>query len=662
MSLLDRQYLKKVDPYLLGVIGVQFAIAIPMLFKALPLTSGWFMAAASEATKRTIYKDFFWFTPPGAVFFEGVVPNLFPSPFFAQDLVHLAYWIFLSVFLYRLISLLSGHITGFISSTIPLTIYFVQPGNIISGYFETAFGFQIAGLFYLVKALNNGSRKQSFLAGLFLGLSVTIRLTALPFLLVVVASSFLKFRRIKGPIKELRPGPIALGASIPWLLILLWSFRSQNTIAMFESIFQTGSKAGIAGWSQIFAASVIQFNLNIWLIVVIVWALGIRLVQKNEFEQLHSQLIGVVSLTGLFAIALNFLNDNAGVQLLEGFLFPIVVAATVFIYSLQEFLATSKRRFFWLSTITFLLLALSIVIGWTLSISNADYRPLAGFQWWHLRDIARSGSTNVIDIGWFGFLMALVSPRYVSHLVTRQSIYFLAMSIGLMRVTDSVAGGQSAETLLVGISLGLVVLINLIRPINSYLAIYAPRLLLIILMPGLILIQRETPYSWLGITRAPLSSNDSNLSFRKSPFVLSAADSDFYNQVNQIVQENEISESDVFFATRNVGLSVLFNINRYPIQCVVLWWDVCPEQLAREDFQRVQKSPPLFAFITFESYDVINSNEDAWNGGMDSYQRKIQEYFQSLIDSGEYRVLLTYTHSPLSASSAKTLIISRSKT
>lgn len=625
---------------LIGVLG-QLAFAIPMLFKALPVTSGWFLAAASEAKTRIPYKDFFWHMPPGSLFFEGYIPSLFPNSFIGHDLAHLIYWLLLWIFLFLLIAEVTSPQLALLVTYLSSFIYFVQPGNIISGYYETSLGLQIAGLYFLVRALHRHRKLQFLVAGVFFGMSLSVRMSAALFVAAIMVLATLSiFRIVKNQLaREFRL--VAAGVLLPWIAILVWTMLRGNSIQMARDIFQTDSKAGLLGSAAIFSQVVTANNLNVFLVVLLA-IMYLRDDPNAPQGSLLSRLQGMVAIMSLAAMVLKFPSDLVQTERYEG-LWIVTVIILIFLLSRIQFCEwTASQRALGVITIVIFILLLSYA-GWKMPMNVSRDVLVQGPNWEDLAGFARTLSVNAIDVGVLGLASTILWPGVFGTSVSSHTLRVLGLSVIAQKVVDSVAGGAPVETWIIGISLGLVVLLQLGLKFSRSGTIAVMIAIITVAVPGLILVQRAVPYEWTGVNRTQFNSDsDKSFLFKGAKFTLEASQTEFYQQLQTSIMEERIGQQQVLFSMRNVGLSEVFDLNRFPMSCVVLWFDVCPENQARESYIELVKKPPVYALVSFESDDVINANENFWGDGSDSYQRKIQQFVQPGTKASRYMTLVEW--------------------
>jgi hypothetical protein len=73
-----------------------------------------------------------------------------------------------------------------------------------------------------------------------------------------------------------------------------------------------------------------------------------------------------------------------------------------------------------------------------------------------------------------------------------------------------------------------------------------------------------------------------------------------------------------------MGLS---NAKHYKTNCIILHFDVCPENEARKDLLRIVDEPPSIVVYTDLGIEFIQNEESIWRNGNISSQRQIRENF-----------------------------------
>jgi len=633
----------------LAVLLIQAVVALPTLFKSIPITSGWYLALAAQAENRTPYRDFFVHMPPGAIFFEGYIPNLFASPFIAQDIAHFVYWLVFSLFLYLIISHLSSPLIGVLISSLVSTAYYAQPGNIISGYFETSLMFQIVGLYFILRWLE-GPRWIPLASGIFLGLSLTVRGSAVLFVFCLLIASvvftvFLPKSRFKLPLQL-----TALGILIPWGLVGTWSLVRNNTFEMLAQITDTSGKAGWIAASQIFAGNILTLPLNIWLIALLV-LVGSVSVDSADGSRPLKRLEVILACAAMLSLSFGFLPGGTEPHRLEPLLL-LFGAGSFAIFAYCDRLRLTQRILNSSLLLVTGALVLTIVFAWRIELRDIPEATFPEISWKDALAFNDTFSLNARGYGLFGALATLIRPDLVSHKVNAKLVRLVALSVICQRYVDSVAGGSTLETWTIGFAMGLIFMMNLIRK-HSFAAVATVTMFTTVTAVfGLIVSQNAKPYEWLGVRVVPISSNlripYGNEAVR---FSVEKNDAAFFDEVFAAIEAYNIKGSQTFFSMRNAGMAQWFNIPMYPSACVVLWFDVCPERFAKMTYDQIMSDPPKFALISFESIDdMVNPNEQTWGDGTDSYQRLIQNFFNPQLNPERYEILAI--HKPSATSDA----------
>lgn len=644
----------------LAVLLIQAVVAFPTLFKSVPLTSGWFFAIAHEAQSRTAYRDFYVHMPPGSILFEGIIPNLFANPFVGHDVSHLVYWMVFSLFLYLLVAHLSTPLIGIMISSLVSITYYAQPGNIVSGYFETSLMFQLAGLYFMLRWLE-GSRWIPLVSGICFGLSLTVRGSAALFVAsLLITAIFISFAsptsRFRRPLQW-----VAVGVLIPWGFVGAWSLISDNTVELLTQITDTSAKAGWIGASQIMAGSVLSLPMNLYLIALIVLILGISGDLADSPNSLR-QSVSILAFMALLSLSFGFLPGGTEPQRLEPILLLLGAGSFVVLNRVKQLQVI--RRYSEASELLVTFCFVLVIVGaWQIELRDIPETTFPEINWKDALGFSSAFSLNAKQLGLFGVLATLVRPDFVTCKVDAKLVRLIAFSVVCQRYVDSVAGGSTVETWSIGIALGLIILVNLLR--SSYPSVTTAAFLFTALaaVAGLVVSQNAVPYDWAGVKVVSLSSDRRVLyGHGLVRFSVEQNDAAFFDEVFSAIEVHGIRNSQTFFSMRNAGMSRWFDVPMYPTACVVIWFDVCPEQFAEETYNQIVKDPPEFALISIESVDdVINPNEQTWGDGGDSYQRKIQDFFNPQLNSGRYEILAQHEPSATQSAASPTTFLLRLK-
>jgi len=650
-------------------IVVQLLLVGQMLFKEIPPTSGWYLAWADQLSNRTMYKDYFVPFPPGSVLFEGIIPRIFHNVFTAQDLVHLVYWLIFSLAIYLIAVSYSSWLIAFVVSALSLSVYQVQPGNIIAGYYETMFMFLACSVLFLIHAYRRNKLFLYLISGLCLGAASTIKQTAWLCVVIAVATVLIGLLRhgIRSSTARNRSSLI-LGLAIPWIGITVWNLLNDNFNEMWSALLSGGGKDSTSfTFVPIFLHSLTGLNNNFFLILILL--IVIFLYQKREDS--------VLITSGAVVAILFLLNTSADVIFGRGafsngqalvYLFQATLLIFVFVYwkiFKTKFDSGAPEHGLGLFVIS-ALPVIAVVVGSQISRRSVS-GPVLGvdFYTW-FRDSGLYISNSLIIFGHLGlvlpflvFLIVRPEKRFspLGKLGSTDLVFVATVEISV-QIMNSFAGGPTIETWILTIPIGLVLvhsLIELWRPhisrqiMTGFIAIW-----LICLVP----VQREKPYEWSGVVSSPLSAPRTKPGISQlGLFRIENHSAMKLELLSREIKKLELKETPVLYGLRNAGMATLFGTASYPLHCTVLWWDVCPESIAEKDEEQIRANPPKVILWLFETQDTITANEATWRAGRLSASGRIQTFLQEAIIRGEYRIVVEYNENELTPSVVTRLLV-----
>lgn len=609
-----------------------------VIWRVIPTSSGWYMTWVDVARSRVPYRDFYVPFPPGALFFEGFLPNLFAKQFVYQDVLHSIYWISMAVALYSLIRYFAAPVESFVACAIALSVYFVQPGNIISGYYETMYMFLIAGLSLSLYSCRKKYKFLFLLAGMTLSISTTIKQTAwLPagFLLVALCFELGPFRGLALKMRL----HFLCGAIAPWLLVTVWNLQVGNFGEMWRALLSGGGK-GSSDLTVIplFLQSVIQ-GRELWIVFL---ALSTYLLLRNRQEELSrkaSWVVGTILMVWIVSDVM-FAGSAPNVGQAIQLVFAILLFAIGASRTWSDRTGTNSIKIPRIAV-------LSALLGLLVVILMANVRqPVSGLLsinvplWLFQGGQRLTYSLYALALCGLGYCVIHSLGRGDS-LESRSRDFRLVIVVMLsLQVLNSFAGTPTLETWLLVLPFGILMLRDLLAQLVDEKATAVIGGLLVLWLPALSAIQNAQPYDWLGIKSPPV------VELRVRPkvsgleeFRVSATKALFLEQLERFAKPSVMRGTPTLVGVRNSGMASLIGLNVYPLNCVVLWWDVCPENLAQADFARIQRNPPKTVLWTFEDEPTINGNELAWRSGQKSAVRNIQDFLTKQMSEDRYRTL-----------------------
>ena len=255
----------------------------------------------------------------------------------------------------------------------------------------------------------------------------------------------------------------------------------------------------------------------------------------------------------------------------------------------------------------------------------------------------------------------LIRPDTLLSRLTRLDILILVAFIVMQQIMNAFAGSPSVEMYLVSIVICLSIIGETLRTLMDRHGLILFVSLSIPWVAFMVPIKLENPYSWMGNSEAPLSAQRITLDIgRAVDFQVETLRARVLQTIDTELKRSENLSKDkrVFFAVRNSGMASLFDVEPYPLKCVVLWWDVCPEALAKADQLNLVQNPPARIVWTNESEAVYEANETVWLGGRVSSVRQIQLWIENEVATGRYTKTLDITYEP-GNESARTAIYLR---
>ena len=633
----------------------QFLLIQQVFKRFLPVTDGWYLGIAQAAKSSLLYKEIEFPMPIGAVFFEGVIPNLFNNPIVAEQYLHSISWLILSVAFYSILRFaFSRYVTLVVSVTV-LTFYFAQPGNIISGYFELMYMFYFLGWGFLLWSTSKIQRYKYtlLLAGsIFLTTSVTVKQTAiLPVICSLIFYLWWAWKSERDSFVK-TVATISIGVSGPFFAVLIWSLKNGVFVAMLQSMSGQGKNPGGLSVITTFGSQILPGNY----LLLTFFAVGILTITCFDFVTiLHKVLMLIafwilfIEFSGIAILSAGNFSALKGYMFFFSFVFLVDLGWKIFADKVPHY---TKIRYVKLLDVS-LLLALA-------------FFPLAAFVF-HQRTpdnlLSPDWSAWFVDLGTSAgskFLVCGLASLVFVHIAKKREVVvsffeipksqlvvfanFLLISTMTFFFMNSFAGGPGVEVFALNIAFVLGVILQAIHfNFGKRVFVCCALGFLIPWNIGASAMQIQNPYSWYQLDELPLDSERlSPIAPRLSSFSLSTTSANDYNLLYQGVTDaqnlTQGKQTEIYFGSRNLGLASMFDVEVYPTRCPVLWWDICPELSAIENFNQLKSRPPLVVVWTFESDMNIVSNENGWRTGKSAIS-KIQTWLLHEIGLGNYRVI-----------------------
>lgn len=613
------------------VVLLQALLGLSQLGSQVPTTAGWFLAA--WAHRESLPSSDFPF-PDLSVVFEGAVGFLGQDPFWADQLYHLVLWLTFSFVVFVIAARVTRPLTAAIATSGVLTMAFAQPGNLISGYFETHVLLAICGA-----ALLSG-RRYSYpmtLVGVsFLTLSVYVKQTGLGAWVALFVVFVTSGRRTQAGAPRPHPLRSFLSAQVLSLLAiwLLYStlLSTKSLVDVLGQPFKAGGKAvGLRFAPKMVADGLIIFQPT----VVWFFGLAVLIILVRVFPQL-------AAMTPYGLPVLLLLSDSStetGVVFLALWLFAMYLP-----YSLGG----ARRSGF----VCFLASASIFAFGaaFVLQLFENFASGPRVFEWTSIYDPANQFLVTSFAACAVGGSVALFfepSQRMFSRICFDAGPGRLpSLAVWAILGVGLLSGGVTLEGLVlpavIGASLGIELIVSFARIVSD--AQILPQLALgvaaLILVVAFGMVRR--PYAWYGIDGAPSVAGIS-----PSGEMISSRGEELYDKFQRARLRNvfaDFEEQPVLFGSRNIGLSVLDTNVVVDQPCLILWWDVCSEDSAADALELFRRGHFHYAVWTIEPESTVRGNIEYWRSGNVGGIASLNQFF-SAVEADNDAILLEFKES-----------------
>ena len=617
-----------------------------------PVSWGWFNTWALASENNVPYKDFFIPFPMLGVWLHGSLPNLFGEMMLVESILAGLLWLGLVVGEYLLISLLLPKKFAAVGTIFAAFFYFALPTNKLAGYYESMLLFLVYGAYLFLVALKapKWCNALYFLSGTCLTLSPFIKQTALIPSLSIIGFGLFQLRNTeKGRLKSVL---FLSGCSLPVLIITFIAVKNSYFNPMIKAMLTGGGKnPGLVrslNWG--FSGAVTAAAWWPW-ILLFGWLFVMNLKRHTElYFESSFKIISIIVLTfttlGVFVpqAIYSAVSPDGVTSFVIGFVATFSLVSVALVLQNNKGGDRTKLEDFAQSMINF-------------SIIFIVFLPVLGFSSpSSIRELVISnapGVANSLGLGGFFFTLFLFIYYFFSRQVhpsnTQNMVMFVyrnqagkCLSVLLLSVAiaNSMVAGFTAEAW--HMSVGL-----LVAFISWVFYSHVGRKISALLMVGLLVpffclfsirIVAE-PYSWWALRNEPLQS--SRFSIPDSPsfsgFRVNSYERTIWLRLKAAVQDDKQSE---IFAGPNIG-GVPLLLERKPSfnNCPVIWWDVCPENLALEDFTWLKSARPVYIFWNFQPSFVIDGHEQAFRGGEKSAISMMQDWIIEQTETGSYEVI-----------------------
>jgi hypothetical protein len=635
------------EKWLLAVLLSQ----VPLLFLTgtafAPVSYGWFNAWADASDGLIIYKDFFVPFPIVAVWLHGTLPNLFQYRMLAESIIAALVWMCLVAGQFLLSARLFEKKFAAVGTVFAAYFYFAFPINKVAGYYETMLLFLVFGTYFLIRASQEqrGRAVLHVIAGICLSIAPFVKQTAvIPSLAIFLFGLYHIKRDELSKCINLLVGYIA-----PVVVIFLIAMNGGYLWDMIECLSSGGGKSPsfMRGLTWGFSGALLSAGMWPW-IATLLWMFKAnswhinRRVNQKMFGNLTIGLFLIVTV-GIIApqslVTGTYPNQTDSITIAWVVLFALLA----FYLHNNQFISSRTEN-----SSAFTVIAYGLLFLITLPFLGFVVSDQIQNEVW----IAANGRATQLGLGGFIFTLLLFVDVFVfktkesdapeqlklqlnSALNDHFAQKFITLFLLFLALGNSMAAGFTAEAW--EISVGL-----LVAGLCSYaFKVFHTRVIVAVsiafVLPFLALFSIRIiaePYNWIALRNEPLQTKRYSIPNSAKLWGFS---------VNQIEKERwvrmqrSVANSDLVFAGPNIGgLPSLLDKTQVFNNCPIIWWDVCPENLAMEDFRWLKMERPELVMWNFQPEYSIQGSEGAFRGGEVSAIRLIQEWLTLQISIGKY--------------------------
>lgn len=669
----ERRNLRILGVSLSAATLVAFVVAsLPFLGTQVPSTQGWYSSLWSNRAK--LYTDSYWSLPPAGILFEGW-PRQFHPSFLIVDIVHLLYWVLFLGLVFALCRRFAGESSSFISTLIVGSVAFAQPGNIVSGYFETHYLLGLSAIFLASSTRCSKTPLYSLafcLAILSWGTKQTGVFSVLLVLFAFLNSEHTRNQRVGQQtnwvpsVRSLSRAIRAflLGAMFAFPFMLAGAGGVRQLWASKFTFFGSGGKApSIQGLLPMFLNGAGNSTVILLLSLIFVAVVG------------TTSRYASATPAAAFLVLFLFASAVRPFSLLGRIIAVALILVVLFDYLADSVSPSKRRKRMFLSVLGVAVFPIYLTYEfskWVFRGVNASVSRggLIG-PYWNDASVSSTESLTAlfILIGCFAFrpinraaqssFMISASESHHGSVEqvdgpsqARSLLIPLLFPILLAIFGSSFLGGFTLETIVPITAVGLAVILESLTERQRHSSegsvqvarVFAHGILsVLILLAGTSWVRQfELPYQWFGVNGASLTER-----LGADGSYISPSGESYFDRSNRFLLHTELNaiarDDRVLVGPRNVGLTVGSAKETVFQNCIVLWWDVCPEQEARKDLELLKSGAFKYALWTFEGNDVIASNEFIWRDGRSSAVGQMNTFLDDVLTTSPERALFSMT-------------------
>jgi hypothetical protein len=598
------------------VVFANTLLAFTSFGRVLPVSFGWFLSWDNYAHDHLIYKDFFFPYPPVGLFLNGTLPNYFGNPIYAELIIELLTWVLAGTSLYLVTKIFFRPSVAAGVSIFMAVAYYTRPIKVIAGYFEISWAFAIFAIWLLFVGASKSNSRMIFCAGILLALSALTKQTFLiQNFLVLLGFLYAVMQTPTYQHKKRISIASMMGWVLPFLLVAVWAISQGVLVEMVNSVLSGGGKepnlSKLLKWSFGGGLTAGPGWVAIFIFGSLILIGRMQVFENSTFKNQSVAVAGWLGFAGVFVpeilIRLHVISNFQIVAL--AFLFIALLLA--FSSKFQES-AGQTHEFRRSSQLAVALVITLLVVDFIADlVSTQIYVELKSqllslsFAW-----------TILVALIWFSRGWEKVERTFYisgknSKFVFTTIILYCAGGFFI----NSLSGGVDTENMVLLITMMLGALVSMIMGNHRNHPLLPTMLASSILMTfAFVATWIAIPYNWWGLTHPSIAESP-----RIAPDVLGmeflnldSESAQFYSDyslvMSSLISQNPTAQA--VYGPQILGLSLLDEAIVRKVNCPVMWFDVCPEDLARKDLDSfkinppeivVWASPPEFAIVGHES-------------------------------------------------------------
>jgi len=573
-------------------------------------TKGWFPAWFGQF--RSFESGTFPYSPfsPTSILLEGGIPYLFPDANLGEDIWHTIVLSLLGPVLYIGFRRLAGPLISFGSAAIWVCLEGNQIGNFIGGYLQTAHLLMALSCTSLLWSASDNARQERALlcaAGTFAAFTVGVKQSYLPFVIAVAVFLFFETDRNNFRFRRaaMRRSLLFLVGCLGGLVLQVFAWRiifPSLEIRQGLSRFVSGGGKSDSIIALLSSAVNSLTPLNSVAALALLTTIGLTMREKlgpsdSERDSI-AELLFVIGVNAFFLWSLP-VNAEQGAVRLSG----SVCLAVLFLLARRGRLLEVR-------------VTLGVVVGISALVFLLAFRELVVPDRQNFLITMRGLSDAPIQLGGsfvmfaaiVGLLVALTNIR-IGPSRSRRAIRCVAFSSGVSMLFQLPLGGVVIYGHIFGF--GMVVFFSSIAGRSTLFTQSAVRGFVIILALSGIVRETVNPYLWYGV----VGSNDlAGIDQNGIYYARGSAESE--NRFEHALLLNELSQLEVgariLVGVRNAGLVVGHESLVLNQECLVLWFDICPEQIAEDVLHSALRGDFDYALWSPEDADVLFANTLMW--------------------------------------------------